>query len=315
MACGWLIIVANTNNVKLIIMSNLNPSAVSNATKKNEVPVKDNCRSVFNHFEIHTLEWYLQNRSVADNNKRLDSFEVIYVRNGAGFLTVDLHSYAIGDNTVFCLNPGQVRDFQSDGDVDGYYLNISPEFLSMAESNFNTPFFAGDNNTMMICVDQDAKSELEEILARMKKEFTNYFLLRTEILMGFFKIMMIYLSRKTAVTAQQSACSRDASIARTFFALLKKHFTSMRMVSDYARELSVTPNYLNQVIKKISGFSASHHIQQQIVLEAKRQAKYSSRSMKEIAYSLGFEDMAHFSKFFKNNSGMNFSSFKKVAYI
>jgi AraC-like DNA-binding protein len=296
-------------------MSNLNLSAAGNIAAKNDVPAKDNCRSVFNHFEIHTLEWYLQNRSAADNNKKLDSFEVIYVRNGAGFLTIDMHSYAVGANTVFCLSPGQVRDFQATGDVDGYYLSISPEFFSMSESNFNASFSRGDNNTMMIAVDQDAKGELEEILARMKKEFTNYFLLRTEILMGFFKILMIYLSRKTAVTEQQSACSRDASTAKTFFSLLKKHFTSMRMVSDYAKALNVTPNYLNQVIKKISGFSASHHIQQQIVLEAKRQARYSNRSMKEIAYSLGFEDMAHFSKFFKNNSGMNFSSFKKVAYI
>lgn len=295
-------------------MGNLHLLAAGNTIRQNDVPAKDNCRPVFNHFEIHTLERYLQNRSVADNNKKLDSFEVIYVRNGAGFLTVDMYSYAIGDNTVFCLSPGQVRDFQATGDIDGYYLSISPEFFSMAESNFNS-FFAGGHNTQMIAVDQDAKSELEEILARMKKEYTNYFLLRTEILMGFFKILLIYLSRKTAGTKQQSACSRDASIARTFFTLLKKHFTSMRMVSDYAKELNVTPNYLNQVIKKMSGFSASHHIQQQIVLEAKRQAKYSNRSMKEIAYSLGFEDMAHFSKFFKNNSGMNFSSFKKVAYI
>lgn len=295
-------------------MHNLNLLAADNTSPANDRQAKDNCRSVFNHFEIHTLERHLQNRSAAGSHNKLDSFEVIYIKNGSGFLTVDMHSYAIGDNTVFCLSPGQVREFQADGDVDGYYLSISPEFFIMAESNFNS-FFTGDNNARMIAVDQDARGELEEILARMKKEFTNYFLLRTEILMGFFKILLIYLSRKTAVTEQQSGCSRDASMARTFFSLLKKHFTSMRMVSDYAKELSVTPNYLNQVIKKISGFSASHHIQQQIVLEAKRQAKYSNRSMKEIAYSLGFEDMAHFSKFFKNNSGMNFSSFKKVAYI
>jgi AraC-like DNA-binding protein len=70
---------------------------------------------------------------------------------------------------------------------------------------------------------------------------------------------------------------------------------------------------LNRIVKKLSGFPVSYHIQQQIVLEAKRLAHYSDRSMKEIAYMLGFEDLAHFSKFFKNNSGMNFSNFKKMA--
>jgi AraC family transcriptional activator of pobA len=46
-------------------------------------------------------------------------------------------------------------------------------------------------------------------------------------------------------------------------------------------------------------------------MEAKRQAIHANVSMKEIAYLLGFEDHSHFSKYFKNNSGMNFSSFKK----
>lgn len=84
------------------------------------------------------------------------------------------------------------------------------------------------------------------------------------------------------------------------------------MVTDYADELIVTPNYLNEVIKKITGFPASHHIQQRIVLEAKRQAAYSNLSMKEVAYQLGFDDMAHFSKFFKNASGQSFTDFKKA---
>ena len=83
------------------------------------------------------------------------------------------------------------------------------------------------------------------------------------------------------------------------------------MVSDYAGQLYVTPNYLNRTVKKITGFTASHHIQQHIITEAKRQAMFSLSSMKEIAYSLGFDNLAHFSKFFKTNSGMSFRDFKK----
>ena len=64
--------------------------------------------------------------------------------------------------------------------------------------------------------------------------------------------------------------------------------------------------------KKITGSTASHHIQQQIILEAKRQAMYFSTSMKQIAYNLGFDNIAHFSKFFKHNCGMNFTDFKRV---
>ena len=82
------------------------------------------------------------------------------------------------------------------------------------------------------------------------------------------------------------------------------------MVSDYARELAISANYLNHVMKRFTGFTASHHIQQHTILEAKRRALYLGTSMKETAYSLGFEDLAHFSKFFKKNAGTSFREFK-----
>ena len=83
------------------------------------------------------------------------------------------------------------------------------------------------------------------------------------------------------------------------------------MVAEYADDLCVTRSYLNKVVKKVSGFTASQIIQQCIIHEAKKQAIKSGTSMKQIAYNLGFDDSAHFSKFFKSNSGMNFTNYKK----
>jgi AraC-like DNA-binding protein len=54
-------------------------------------------------------------------------------------------------------------------------------------------------------------------------------------------------------------------------------------------------------------------IQDRIISEAKKLFYYTDKSAKEIAYELGFEDSAHFSRFFKNVTGQNISEFKKVA--
>ncbi len=62
------------------------------------------------------------------------------------------------------------------------------------------------------------------------------------------------------------------------------------MVKEYAEILAVSPNYLNEIVKEFSGFSASHHIQQRLIIEAKRKAVYEGYSMKEISYHLGFWD-------------------------
>jgi AraC-like DNA-binding protein len=92
---------------------------------------------------------------------------------------------------------------------------------------------------------------------------------------------------------------------------LEKNFKEQRMVAEYASELSVSPNYLNEIVKKVTGQSAGYHIRQRIGLEAKRKALHTGMCMKEIAYYLGFSDLAHFSKFFKLTTGKNFSDMRK----
>ena len=114
---------------------------------------------------------------------------------------------------------------------------------------------------------------------------------------------------------QSSGQPREAELVKSFMELLDTKFKDEKMVADYAGHLLVTPNYLNRVVKKNTGFAAGHHIRQRIVLEAKRLGRYTGAGMKEIAYNLGFVDSAHFSKFFKTFGGTNFSEFKRGAPV
>lgn len=267
-------------------------------------------------FEIHTMEWIDQNRWQQNAvPHRHNYFVIIWVKKGAGVHLIDLEKFDLQNDTVYCITPGQVHLLKQNGPVEGYVLSFTADFMGTDESNFDLLFNTGLFNTFshspVIKVDAEVKDEMEDAIGRMLKEYANFFLLRSEILRGFLKIFLIYLTRQFEKANQQPAQSRNIELMRKFLSLLEKNYTQKRMVTDYADELVVTPNYLNEVVKKISGFPASHHIQQRIVLEAKRQAAYSNVTMKEIAYHLGFDDMAHFSKFFKNASGMSFTDFKK----
>jgi AraC-like DNA-binding protein len=184
----------------------------------------------------------------------------------------------------------------------------------VAEENydllFNTGLFYTFSNSPVIKVNEEMSVEMDEAVAKMLKEFNNFFILRAEILRGFLKIFLIYLTRQYERPKESEAQSKSIDLVKQFYALVEKNYTTKKMVTDYADELAVTPNHLNEVVKKITGSPASHHIQQRIILEAKRQAVYSRVTMKEIAYHLGFDDTAHFSKFFKNASGESFSDFR-----
>jgi YesN/AraC family two-component response regulator len=102
------------------------------------------------------------------------------------------------------------------------------------------------------------------------------------------------------------------SLTQHFKDLVENHFHHRHQVKEYASLLNVTPNYLNEVIRTTIGESAKDYIQNRIILEAKRMAIFTKKSGKEIGYDLGFHDPAHFSKFFKTNTGMVLNGFRQV---
>jgi len=269
-------------------------------------------------FEIHSLEWMeTQESSWNGEAEKLNRFEVIWIKKGRGRLWVDENNYQVDDSIIYCLAPGHVRKWNAETNIEGYYISFAPEFVWLSEGYSNNLSWLEQYNheftPAAMKVQVDLQQELDVIAGKMKWEFSNYFNSRLELLKGLLNIFMIYFSRNLKEPKPDVVQTKEGELARKFMNLLKKNFINQKMVSDYAGQLCVTPNYLNRTIKKITGFTASHHIQQQIILEAKRKAMYSSVSMKEIAYYLGFDNLAHFSKFFKNNSGMSFTDYKKMA--
>lgn len=267
---------------------------------------------VTNQFHIQLLERMQDTKLFQENEpERLKIFEIIWVKNGKGVLIVDLQEYKISKNTIYCLAPGQYRLLHFTDGIEGYHISLPPEFLYLAESHVDFSLllarYSGKWNLPVTCPD----AGMEEVVIRIHKEYNSQHSLRSEILKGLLKVFMIYLSRQIEIQNIETPCDKDAAIVRKFMTLLKTHFTTKKLVADYADELCISPNYLNSIVKRLTGFPVSHHIQQHIIMEAKRQAMYSGLRMKEVADKLGFDDYAHFSKFFKNYSGINFSSFKK----
>lgn len=267
-------------------------------------------------FEIRTMEWLQQNGCLHDKKPhRHHGFEIVWVTEGGGSFCVDLDTRDIAAGNVYCLRPGQIHQFLPEAHTQGYVITFNTEFLLMPADNKSLLFHAGSCQQIapswVVKVDAAVQLEMEDMAIKMLKEYDNYFLLRSEILRGFLNIFLIYLTRQYAPDVLYTEPSRKGELVSRFFSIVEQKYMTFKLVSDYAGELSVTPNHLNEMVKKVSGFPASHHIRQRVVLEAKRQAAYSGASMKEIAHQLGFDDIAHFSKFFKNFSGLSFSSYKK----
>lgn len=244
------------------------------------------------------------------------SFRIICIREGAGVCCIEKSMQTVGAGQLICIVPGCPYHFIPYPGASGHIITFSEAFLTQTADDPDGFPAAGLLLRFSLCpvinIEPGELDELSGIATKMIKESVNYYLLRTEILRRYLQIYLVYVLRQMdaagGITVPENVCM----LLKKFTSLLERHFKEKKMVADYAQQLGISPNYLNCMVKKYSGYPVSHHIKQRVVLEAKRKAIYSGYSMKEIAYDLGFVDMAHFSKYFKSVAGNNFSSFKKI---
>jgi AraC family transcriptional activator of pobA len=241
--------------------------------------------------------------------------EIIWIRNGSGSLDIDLKRYKIASNSLYCIIPGQLHTLRINANSEGCIIALPEYLLNSGNDDFELLYRSGlfqllmDNPAMPM--ERPSADEIDAIIRRLYKELYNGYLLKTEIVRRYTSIFLIYLARHFGDAMRTSVQTSNVMFVKNYIALVEEKFINCKRVKEYASALSVTPTYLNGIVKKISGHSASCHIRQRVVLEAKRRAAYSNMSMKEIAYYLGFEDLAHFSKFFKAVNGKTFTDFKK----
>jgi AraC-like DNA-binding protein len=126
-------------------------------------------------------------------------------------------------------------------------------------------------------------------------------------------VLKRWLIKSTRILRMQSdfADNQEAGneLLRQFNILVEKHFTEYHNVKDYADLLNKSPKTISNQFRLLGHESPSKIIQDRIIAEAKRNLLYSSNSMKEIAFKLGFENATNFSHFFKSKVGVPPSEF------
>lgn len=254
-------------------------------------------------------------REFCFNDKK--DFNIVWIENRAESPSPNTNKFEMEENIVCCLSSDQIYLMENYKGLKMYWISFSSGFINEAidlkDLLFNSPLFQKPDGPNVIKINAIIKHELVEIFEKMTCEFNDFQMLSYEVLRGYLRILLIYLVRQTG-TLIPNTPQRGNRIVNKFLDLVENNFITMKKVSDYAEELCVSPNYLNELIKNNSGTSASEHIKRRVILEAKHQAVFTQNSMKKIAYNLGFNDSAHFSKYFKNACGKNFTDYKNEQY-
>lgn len=250
-----------------------------------------------------------------DTSCRPAHYEVIWLFSGTGSITIGGHQHQLTSQALFLLSPGTRRDLVIKGDADGVLLYFTAEFMPQGDLPKSIAGMGGRPALSIFPLDQfdrESAEEMRDLTIKMVRETQRETGIRMDILQHLLHLFLVYLSHTQHVEPSRSTSRREKAFIENFLCLVQTQYQTMRTVNDFASTLCITPSYLNHLVKKNTGYSAKHHIQQNLISKAKVHAMYSDLSLKEVADVLGFRDSAHFSKFFKAFSGTNFSTFQRL---
>lgn len=123
-------------------------------------------------------------------------------------------------------------------------------------------------------------------------------------------LVALVISQYLAEKKITDSSSRFELVAKSFKSMLEYNFTTVKSPGQYAKALNISAPYLNECVRTATGYPVSHHIQQRVILEAKRLLFHSAKSVKEIAGELGYDDFSYFTRLFVKIVGMTPVAFR-----
>ena len=244
----------------------------------------------------------------AYRSERHDRHSFHLLEHGSLSIEIDFQTYSMKAPAVIYMHPNQVHRMISieNVTVTSWAItneNLNPTYLKILEEH--SPAGPVTLNEEMLLLLSDAVSLCLKLAVR-KNDKLFHSMLRD----AFNTLVSITISNYLEQTKQTDNLSRFHSVANAFRQILETNFTTIKSPAAYAALLNISGPYLNECVKDTTGHPVSYHIQQRIVLEAKRLLYHSGKSVKEIATHLGYDDYPYFSRLFTKTTGMSALAFR-----
>ncbi|SHF09188.1 AraC-type DNA-binding protein [Fodinibius roseus] len=221
-------------------------------------------------------------------------------------------------NRLTLISPHRLQTTGSHEEMEnackGYGMFFKPEFIHANPAN-NTflkdfPFFS-HLNPPVISLNNDEIDLLADIIRKLKYEYDTRSVFSKEIIKNYLNIL--FLKAKELYSSPSNRyknTSRNQQIYDEFRWLVQQHFLELTSVRAYADEMHLTPKYLSETVKDVSGQGALDIIHQTQLNHAKALLRQTPKTVKEVAYALNFDNPEYFSVFFKRLSGESPSQFR-----
>jgi AraC family transcriptional activator of pobA len=228
-------------------------------------------------------------------------------------VVLDGVSYVFPSQALLPLMVNQTFRFEQPASIVAWQFDR--EFYCIIENDQEVScagfLFYGSFTSLFLPLSAAEQASFAALLAVFEEEFATHDTIQGAMLRMLLKRLIIKTTRiAKAQHVAPSIPDGGLELFRQYRMLVEQHYQHQHQVAFYADQLHKSPKTLSNVFALHQQTSPLQIIHDRIGLEAKRLLLFTDKSNKEIAFSLGFNELPHFSRFFKKLVGMPPSDFK-----
>ena len=274
------------------------------------------------HFNIFKIDEFIskaaQKGSMPYNRRAYYKISLINGRNRAEYAdkVIDIEK-----NALLFATPRIPYNYQPlDEEQSGYFCIFTEEFLTQAKSGVileDLPIFQ-PGGYPVFQLSEEQVQELTLLYRKMFNELSSDYAYKYDLLRNYVLELIHYGQKLQPASSSYPVHNASARVTSLFIELLERQFPieslqqqlNLRTAKDYADRLAIHVNHLNKVLKETTGKTTTEIIGGRVLQEAKILLKQTDWNISEIAYSLGFEQLSHFSNFFRKHTAQSPNAFR-----
>ncbi len=245
---------------------------------------------------------------------RIKFHNLLYITQGSGTHFIDFNTYTIQAGSVVFINKNQVHAFDLVNQPQGKLIIFTDQFLDTIFTTIKTPLAAHNylltSYSPTLTLTKEIRKTCDVLLTEIEKEYQITDPNLNFLNLIFSAVLTKFTSQRTRSYEQYLSESRTEKFMR-FIKLLEGNYTNSRDAKIYADMLHMTYKSLNQICKLATKQTTKQLIDAYIILEAKRKLSIENIRVQQLADELGFDEVTNFVKYFKKNTLITPSQFKK----
>ncbi|MDR6514426.1 helix-turn-helix domain-containing protein [Chryseobacterium camelliae] len=268
----------------------------------------------FNVFDIaQTLRQVRLTSEMPYNRRKYYKISLIRGRNRAEYAdkTIRIEKNAL----LFATPKVPYHWIPEDSGQTGSFCVFTEDFMSKDRPRNileELPIFQPGAAVPLFEIDDELADEIELLYGKIKKEIDSDYPFKYDLIRNYVAELIHYGQKLQPAAGLPVANDASLRVVSLFLELLERQFPiestdrrlQLKTAKDYADRLAVHVNHLNKKLKESTGKTTTEIIAERVVQEAKILLRQTRWNVSEIAYALGFEEVAHFSNFFKKKTAL-----------